>query len=214
MSNVPSDFVPNGRQTPQDLTDVTTKPSYPPVGTEAPTQASVGTDATRPARTPSEAGQHTAHVAQEETKKVASEAGTQARKLLHEAGGQLREQAAVQQVRLAGGIRNLGSQLSEMANNSNETGPAVDLARQASERAQAIAQWLDAREPGALVDEVKSFARQRPGVFLGIAAAAGLVAGRLTKALASPSSSGSSSTSTPNPDTYSGTYGTGDSYDR
>ena len=153
-------------------------------------------------------------MAQEETKKVASEAGTQARNLLHEAGGQLREQAAVQQVRLAGGIRNLGSQLSEMANNSSEPGPAVDLARQASERAQAIARWLDAREPGALVDEVKSFARQRPGVFLGIAAAAGLVAGRLTKALATPSSPGSSSKSTPSPDTYSGTYGTGDSYDR
>lgn len=120
----------------------------------------------------------------------------------------------MQQERLAGGLRSLSSQLSEMADSSSDQGVASDLARQASERARAVAQWLEAREPGSLVEEVKSFARQRPGVFLGIAAGAGLLAGRLTKALATPSgpSSGSGQVRQVMPDP--GIYRTGDSYDR
>ena len=202
MSTFPSEFVPDGPQSPQALIEA--KPSHPAAGAEAP----------RPAQTASEAGQHAAHVAKEETKKVASEAGNQARNLLNDAGGELREQAAVQQERLAGGLRSLSSQLSEMADSSGEQGVASDLARQASERARAVAQWLEAREPGSLVEEVKGFARQRPGVFLGIAAGAGLLAGRLTKALAAPSSSSSNPSQVrqdmPDPDMYRA----GDSYDR
>jgi hypothetical protein len=40
------------------------------------------------------------------------------------------------------------------------------------------------------VDEVQSFARRRPGVFLALAAAAGLVAGRLTRGIKAASSDG------------------------
>lgn len=211
MSTFPSDFVPDGPQSPQTLIEP---------GTVPPT---AGTEASGPQRNAAEAGQHAAHVAKEETKKVASEAGTQARNVLNQAGGELREQAAVQQERLAGGLRSLSSQLSEMADSSTDQGMASDLARQASERARAVAQWLEAREPGSLVEEVKGFARQRPGVFLGIAAGAGLLAGRLTKALASPPSPDSASgpnqvrQDMPDPDMYRtepGMYRTGDSYDR
>ena len=204
MSTFPSEFVPDGPQSPQALIDA--EPSHTPPGAQA----------SRPARSAPEAGQRAADVAREETRKVASEAGTQARNVLNDAGAELREQAAAQQERLAGGLRSLSSQLSEMADSSSDQGLASDLARQAGERARAVAQWLEAREPGSLVDEVKSFARQRPGVFLGIAAGAGLLAGRLTKALAAPSGSGSGSGSgpvrqdMPDPDMYR----TGDSYDR
>lgn len=206
MSTFPSEFVPDGSQSPQAViqTQPQTQPSHPGAGAEA----------SRPARTASDAGAHVGHVAKEETKKVASEAGTQARNLLNDAGGELREQAAAQQVRLAGGLRSLSTQLSEMADSPSEQGVASDLARQASERARAVAQWLEAREPGSLVDEVKSFARQRPGVFLGIAAGAGLLAGRLTKALAAPSSPSVGPSAArqdmPDPDMYRST----DSYDR
>ena len=47
--------------------------------------------------------------------------------------------------------------------------------------------WSD-RKPGQVVDEMQSFARRRPAVFLVLAAGAGLVAGRLTRGLKDASS--------------------------
>ena len=41
--------------------------------------------------------------------------------------------------------------------------------------------WLDNHEPSDLLDEVKRFARRRPATFLALAAAAGVVAGRVTR---------------------------------
>ena len=48
---------------------------------------------------------------------------------------------------------------------------------------QSVASWLENRDPGSLLEEVKSFARQRPGTFLLVAAGAGLLAGRLGRSL-------------------------------
>ena len=45
------------------------------------------------------------------------------------------------------------------------------------------ASWLEQREPADLLDEVRNFARRRPGTFLIGAAVAGLAAGRLTRGL-------------------------------
>jgi hypothetical protein len=61
---------------------------------------------------------------------------------------------------------------------------ASDLIRQAAERSASVASWLEGRDPGSLLNEVKSFARQRPGTFLLLAAGAGVLAGRLTRSLA------------------------------
>ncbi|MBF4577558.1 hypothetical protein [Frondihabitans sp. VKM Ac-2883] len=63
--------------------------------------------------------------------------------------------------------------------------------RKLSGRAGSAASWLDGRDPGSLVDEVKQFAAQKPGTFIAIAAGAGLLAGRLTKALAADAKSDS-----------------------
>lgn len=72
-----------------------------------------------------------------------------------------------------------------MAQSSDTPGLAADLVRQVSERADSAASWLDARDPGSLLSEVKSYARRKPGTFIAAAAIAGVVAGRLTRALAS-----------------------------
>ena len=53
-----------------------------------------------------------------------------------------------------------------MAHGSEQPGMATDLAQQASERTNAVASWLEEREPGHVVDEITRFARQRPGTFL------------------------------------------------
>lgn len=68
-----------------------------------------------------------------------------------------------------------------MSDRAEDSGPAVTLVRQATDGADKVASWLESREPGDLLDEVRRFARQRPGTFLAAAAAAGAVAGRLTR---------------------------------
>ena len=120
-----------------------------------------------------------------EAQGVKREVGTQARRLMDQVGTELNDQATEQQKRAAGGLRGVGSQLQKMADGSDEQGMAVDLVSQAASRVDSAASWLDDRDPGAVLEEVKSFARRRPGLFIAIAVGAGVVAGRLTKALMS-----------------------------
>lgn len=135
-----------------------------------------------------QAGRRVAGVAKGEAKSVGYEARRQARRLADQVGSEVRQQAANQQGRAASGLRNIGDEFSNMANGSGSgSGFAADLARQAGERAGAVAQWLDERDPRSILEEVKGFARRRPGVFIAIAVGAGIVVGRLTRALAQPS---------------------------
>ena len=70
-----------------------------------------------------------------------------------------------------------------MADASGQGGMSADLAHHAASRARGAGQWLGDRKPGQVVDEMQSFARRKPAVFLALAAGAGLVAGRLTRGL-------------------------------
>lgn len=115
---------------------------------------------------------------------VAGEAKRQAKDFWHESRSELVDQAGVQQQRVAAGLRSLGEELGGMARSSEQPGVAADLVSQAASRAGSVASWLDARDPGSLLSDVKDFARRSPGTFIGLAAIAGVVAGRLTKNLA------------------------------
>jgi hypothetical protein len=126
-----------------------------------------------------QAGAQVASVAKDQAQSVVSEAGSQAKDLLGQARSELSEQAGSQQKRLVETLRSLGAELESMGQHSQEPGMATDLVKQASGRAHDAASWLDGREPGSLFSEVQSFARQRPGAFLALAAGAGLVVGRL-----------------------------------
>ena len=86
-----------------------------------------------------------------------------------------------------------------MASKSEQTGPATDLAQQASRQLGSVAHWVSEREPGSLVTELKDFARQKPGTFLAVAAGIGLVAGRMTRGVKAGA---------PGQDSPSGTPGT------
>jgi hypothetical protein len=140
-----------------------------------------------------EAGKHTAETVREQASNVTAEAGRQGRDLLRQAQGQLREQAGQQQQRLASDLRAISDELSSMARQSDQPGVAADLARQAAGTTRNVARWLDDRDPGQLLEDVKGFARQRPGVFLALAAGAGLLAGRLTRGLAAEAHDGRTS---------------------
>jgi hypothetical protein len=128
-----------------------------------------------------EAGQQVAATAKDQAGNVIAEAGGQAKDLLGQARTELVDQAGVQQQRLAAGLRALGDELHSMSQHSEQPGMATDLAKQASDRSHDAASWLDSREPGQLVQELRSFARRRPGAFLALAVGAGVLAGRMTR---------------------------------
>ncbi|MEF3402518.1 hypothetical protein [Agromyces sp. CCNWLW203] len=159
--------------------------------TAAGTSSSLADDAASVVSDAGDAGHHVADVAKEEGKAVVEETAEQARRLADDVTTELREQASLQQKRVAGGLRTAGAQFTQMAEDSSEPGYATDLVRQAGRRADDVARWLDARDPGSLVQEAKSFARRRPGAFLAIAVGAGVIVGRLTRALATPPEHGS-----------------------
>jgi hypothetical protein len=138
-----------------------------------------------------------ASTAGQEAKQVTREAKDQARQLWSQTRSDLTDQAATQQTRAAGGLRELADQLRQMAGAADQDGMAKGLVDDVARRAGDAASWLDQRDPGSLLDEARSFARQRPGAFLAIAAGVGVLAGRLSRGLVDEArDSGDSSGST------------------
>jgi hypothetical protein len=131
-----------------------------------------------------QAGQQVAGVTKEQVGQVAAEAGQQVKDLLGQAQTELSTQAGAQQQRVASGLRSLGDELRSMTDHGGEQGVATDLARQAASRSHDVAAWLDQREPGQLLSEVREFARNRPGMFLALAVGAGVAAARLGRGIA------------------------------
>jgi len=149
-------------------------------GTDS-TDASVKDKATESAQAGKEAVGDVAKTAAGQAKEVADEAKTQARDLAGEARTQLRNSAGEQHRNAVSNLRSLSEELRSMAGSSEQNGVATDLVSQAADRTHSVADWLDQRRPEDLLDEVRRFARRRPGAFLLGALAAGMVAGRLTR---------------------------------
>ncbi|MFB0833448.1 hypothetical protein ACX8Z9_03405 [Arthrobacter halodurans] len=141
-----------------------------------------------------EAAKHVGQTAKEEAGKVAHEAKDQVSNLVAELGSDLKSQAGAQQQKVAEGLRAMSDELRKMADGS-DGGTATSLVDQAAGKTGDIADWLDGRDPGSLLEEVRGFARRRPGVFLAVAAGAGLLAGRLARgATAKDTSTGGAGT--------------------
>ncbi|WP_206447710.1 hypothetical protein [Agrococcus sp. KRD186] len=131
-----------------------------------------------------DAGKHIADTAKDEARQVAGEAKQQARQLLDQTMHEAREQARSQQHRAADGMHTFGDDLRGMADGA-QSGLAAQLVSEVGERASAAARWLEEREPADVLDEVKAFARRRPGTFIAIAGVAGLLVGRLARSIMS-----------------------------
>lgn len=159
-------------------------PAAPPSTTGAARE-----EAANVGRSVREAGGQVADTTAQQARQVVSETQRQARDLLGEVRGQAREQASAQQHKAAQGLRALGDEVREMATKGGQSGLATEFARQASERIGRVAEWIEQREPGDLLGEVRGFARRRPGAFLFGAAVAGVMAGRLTKGVAAAAGS-------------------------
>ena len=133
-------------------------------------------------QTAAQAGSQVASTAADQAKEVAQETQRQAQDLLKQGQSQLKDQAVAQQQKAATGLSSLAGELRSLADGTSEgaPGPARDLLQQASGYLEDFADKLQNREPAELLEEVRSLARRRPGMFLLGAAAAGIVAGRLT----------------------------------
>ncbi|MEH1100633.1 hypothetical protein [Micromonospora sp. CPCC 205561] len=128
-----------------------------------------------------QAGGAVAGTAKEQGKEVVGEAKRQARNLYGEARSQLASQTGDQQRRAASGLRSLADEMRSMAEQGGQSGPVSEIARQAADRVHGVAGWLEQREPGDIIAEVRDYARRNPGTFLVGAAVLGVLAGRLTK---------------------------------
>jgi hypothetical protein len=122
-----------------------------------------------------------AQTAKSEASNVAVEAKEQAKNLIGQTQSELRGQVSNQKSAVAGKLQGWASELGSMASKADESGQMSDLAHEASRRVGEISHWLENHEPADLLNEVKRFARRRPVAFLAIAAAAGVVAGRVTR---------------------------------
>lgn len=129
------------------------------------------------------AAQGVAETAKEEVANVAAEAKSSTQELLAQAKSGLSSQAITQQQKAAEGIRTISSQLQTMADAPGQQGIASDLIRQAADHTSSAASWLENRDPGSILSEVQTFARNRPGTFLLLAAGAGILVGRLGRGL-------------------------------
>lgn len=141
-----------------------------------------------------DAGGQVAQTAADQARQVAAETNRQARDLLSEAQGQARDQVSAQQQQAAKQLHSVADELHAMAANGGQSGLATEVARQAADRMHGAASWLEQREPADLLEEVRRFARRRPGTFLIGAAVAGLAAGRLTRGLAARNGNGAQET--------------------
>ncbi|MDH2443709.1 hypothetical protein QDR37_07110 [Amnibacterium sp. CER49] len=140
------------------------------------------------AGTAADAGRQVAGTTKEQAQRVASDAINQARELYGQATTELSSQASTQQDRLAQTIRTFGHDLERMGRGEQvDSGLASEVVQNLSQRAHRVAEFFETREPREVVDEVRRFAARRPGLFIALAATAGVVAARLTKALVAES---------------------------
>jgi vacuolar-type H+-ATPase subunit H len=120
--------------------------------------------------------------AKTEARGVASDAKDQAADVLHKSREELRERASDQTKTLSSTLGDLAGQLDTMADGSDDPKAQVaQLAKSAAGQLQKSADRLDDGGFDGLVDDMKRFARNRPGAFLLGAVATGFAVGRLAK---------------------------------
>ncbi|SEE66978.1 hypothetical protein SAMN05216532_8278 [Streptomyces sp. 2231.1] len=126
------------------------------------------------------AGQVAATAAQQ-AKEVAGEVRQQASSVVQDLRGRALDEAEGQTRRAAGVLRQWAQDLSELAENAPGDSPARSVAAQVADRGHRTADYVDKQGVEGIVGDLQSFARRRPGLFLGGALLAGLLVGRLGK---------------------------------
>jgi hypothetical protein len=163
------------------------------------------TEAGQLKETSADAVREVAESVKEKASDVTSDAREQTRRLVGQTRDELAGQAGQQKDRAAGGLRAVSDELRGMAEHG-QSGLGAQLARQGADLTSQAADFLQRHEPAELLDEVRAYARRKPGTFLLMAAAAGMLAGRMTRALSagSPQSANTSPSGFDTPDYAAG----------
>ena len=139
--------------------------------------------------TAGEAGQAAGEVAgtaAQQARVVADEARQQVGTVIGDLRGRVTDEVQSQARRAVGTLRQWADDLAGMARNAPYDSPARSLVAQVADGGHRAADYLDKNGAEGLMGDLQGFARRRPGAFLGGAALAGLVVGRLAKAGSKP----------------------------
>jgi uncharacterized protein YjbJ (UPF0337 family) len=135
-----------------------------------------------------------AGTAKEQAGQVVSDVRQQTRQLADETRTQLTSQVSGQQHKAVGQIRSVGDELRSLASGEGgQSGIVSQLAHEGADLTHKVADFIEQREPAELLDEVRRYARRKPGTFLIGAALAGVVVGRLTRGVVANRSDSDSS---------------------
>ncbi|MBB6081880.1 hypothetical protein [Streptomyces paradoxus] len=92
------------------------------------------------------------------------------------------EEVEGQTRRAAGTVRRWADELAELARNGPDDSPTRSLVSQVADGGNQAADYLDDHGVQGMAEDLKGFARRRPGAFLAGAALAGFAVGRMGKA--------------------------------
>jgi hypothetical protein len=121
------------------------------------------------------------HRAGEEARGVAEEGKAQVRGLADEARQAVRGRVSERSDQLAQGLSELAGDLEAMAGAPEGDGPLPRVVHQLATITRGTAERLERDGAEGILEDVRNFARRRPGVFLGVAFGVGLIAGRLLR---------------------------------
>ena len=134
----------------------------------------------------SDAGQKAGAViehAKDEAAQVATVAGQRVSDVLGSAGNELRDRARAEAGNVGQSLDAVATELRAMSQASSESGGmTAGLVTGLADQVEQGAQRLSAGDLDLVLDDVKRFARNRPGTFLLGAAGAGFLVGRLLRA--------------------------------
>lgn len=129
-----------------------------------------------------EATGEVAGTALDQARTVAGEARRQAGSAVGDLRGRVADEVAGQTRRAAGTVHQWADDLAELARNAPGDSPARSLVSQVADGGHRAADYLDRHGVEGMTEDLKGFARRRPGAFLAGAALAGLAVGRMAKA--------------------------------
>lgn len=128
--------------------------------------------------------------ATDEVRNVVGTAQEEARGILGDLGRTVDQEANDQTAKIGQIIDSLSGELEELA--SNGSGFLSVMAQEAAPRTRSLARWMEQTSPRDMVASVEDLARRQPMLFILGCAAAGVVAGRLTRGLVAAAGDGQS----------------------
>ncbi|MFI8194104.1 hypothetical protein ACIF8T_36085 [Streptomyces sp. NPDC085946] len=131
-----------------------------------------------------------ASTAVQQAKEVTGEARQQAGSVVRELCSRALDEAEGQTRRAAGVLRQWAQDLAELTENAPEGSPVRSVATQVADRGRRAADYVDRQGVEGMAGDLQSFARRRPGMFLGGALLAGLAVGHLGKVAGKAAQSG------------------------